>query len=76
MTRIFTNVKKSINKMNNRKAAEPSGIVSEMVKSAEETRVDMTTELIKQIMIEGVATAALELKTIANCYKGKSDSLQ
>ena len=56
--------------MNNRKAAEPSGIVSEMVKSAEETRVDMTTELIKQIMIEGVATAALELKTIANCYKG------
>lgn len=61
--------------MNNRKAAEPSGIVSEMVKSAEETRVDMTTELIKQIMI-GVATAALELKTIANCYKGKSDSLQ
>lgn len=62
--------------MNNRKAAEPSGIVSEMVKSAEETRVDMTTELIKQIMIEGVATAALELKTIANYYKGKTDSLQ
>ena len=58
--------------MKNGKAAGPSGIVSEMVKAAEEDSVDMISDLINQ----GVIPADWELSTIINCYKGKGDALQ
>ena len=50
-------VRKAVRKMKNGKAAGPSGIVSEMVKAAEEDSVDMITDLINQIIREGVVPA-------------------
>ena len=69
-------VGKAVRKMKNGKAAGPSGIVSEMVKAAEEDSVDMITDLINQIIREGVVPADWELSTIINCYKGKGDALE
>ena len=53
------------------KATRPSGGVSEMVKTAGETGVDMITDLINQIFVERVIAAEWELNTIVNCCIGK-----
>ena len=45
-----------ISKMKNGKAAGPLGVMSEMVKLARETRVDMSTNLIMQIIKEVIPT--------------------
>ena len=42
--------------MKNGKAAGPLGVMSEMVKLARETRVDMSTNLIMQIIKEVIPT--------------------
>ena len=47
-----------------------------MVKAAGEAGVDLITDLVNQITIEGVIPAEWELSTIVNCYKGKSNSLK
>ena len=69
-------VRKAVRKMKNGKAAGPSGIVSEMVKAAEEDSVDMISDLINQIIREGVVPEDWELSTVVNCYKGKGDALE
>ena len=58
------------------KATRPSGGVSEMVKTAGETGVDMITDLINQIFVERVIAAEWELNTIVNCCIGKWASLE
>ena len=40
--------------MKNRKAAGPSGIMSEMINAAGEVGVDMITKLVNQIIVQGV----------------------
>ena len=47
-----------------------------MVKAAGEAAVDLITDLVNQITVEGVIPAEWELSTIVNCYKRKSDSLK
>ena len=69
-------VRESISKMKNGKAAGLSGVVSEMVKAAGEAGVDMITDVVNQIIAEGVIPAECELSTIVNCYKEKGDSLE
>ena len=44
----------------------------ETVKAAR--RVDVITDLVNRIVVEGVIPAEWELSTIVNCYKGKGDS--
>ena len=53
-------VRKSINKRNG-KAAEPSGVVSEMVKSLVKPEFDMITDLLNQIIVERVVLLELDL---------------
>ena len=69
-------VRESMSKMKNGIAAGPSGILSEVVKAVEEAGVDMITDLVNQIMVEGVFPAEWELSTIVNFYKGKEDDLE
>ena len=58
--------------MKNRKAAGPSGIMSEMINAAGEVGVDMITKLVNQIIVQGVIPTEWVLSTIVNCYKGKA----
>lgn len=44
--------------------------------SSEETGIDMITDLVNQILVEGAMPADWELCTIVNCYKGKGYSLE
>ena len=69
-------IRESISKMKNWKAAGPSSLVSEMVKAAGEAGVDMITNLVSQIIVEGVIPTEWELGTVVNCYKWKGDSLE
>ena len=59
-------VRKSVSKIKKEKAAGPSGAVSEIVKAAGETEADMITDLINQIIVEGVISVEWELCTIVN----------
>ena len=47
-------VRESISKMKNGKAAGPTGVVSELVKAAWEAGVAVITDLVNQIIVEGV----------------------
>ena len=63
--------------MKNGKAAGPSGVMPEMmVKAAGEAGVDMITDLVNQIIVEGAITGECELSTVVNCYKGSTNSLE
>ena len=53
--------------MKKAKAARPSGVVAEMLKAADETDIDMITNLTIQIVREGVIPADWDLSTIVNC---------
>ena len=67
-------VREFISKMKNGKAAGLSDVLSEMVQTVGEG-AGMITDLINQIIAE-VNPAKWELRTIANCYDGKDDSLE
>ena len=69
-------VREAIQKMKNRKAAGPSGIAAEMIKASGQFGVDMITDLLNQIVRDGVVPADWELSTIVNSYKGKGDALE
>ena len=60
--------------MKNGKAAGLSDVLSEMVQTVGEG-AGMITDLINQIIAE-VNPAKWELRTIANSYEGKDDSLE
>ena len=53
--------KKSISKMENKKARGPSDVVSEMIKAAGEVGVDMITDPVNLIVVVGCIRAAWEL---------------
>ena len=55
-----------ISKMKIEKAARPSGVVPKMVKAAREAGLDMTNDLVNQIIVE-VIIVEWELSTISNC---------
>ena len=50
--------------------------MSEIVKAAGEAEFNIITDLLNQIIVEGVALAERELSTIVNCYKEKGDFLE
>ena len=50
-------VRESISKMKNGKAAGLSGVVSVNIRAVGETGVDIITDLINQIVVEGVIPA-------------------
>ena len=60
-----------ISKMKNGKAAEPPGVVPEMVKAAGEA-VDMITELVNEITVEGAILAEWELGITLNVIREKA----
>ena len=68
-------VRESISKMKNGKAAKPPDVVPEMVKAAGRARVDILTDLVNHIIVEGAILDEWELSTIVNCYMRKGDSL-
>ena len=45
-------------------------------KPARQAGVDMITDPVNQIIVEGVIPGERELSTIANCYKGKGNSFK
>ena len=53
--------------MKNGKAVGLSGVVSEMVKAAGEVEVNMITDLVNQIIVEGFIPAEWGLSTVVNC---------
>ena len=53
-------VRESISLIKNEKDAGSSGVVSEMVKAAGKARVDMITDLVNQILVQGVVPAEWE----------------
>ena len=63
-----------ISKMNNGMAAGPSGLVQEM--AAGEAGVDIITNLINRIKVEGVIPVEWQLSTTVDCYMGKEDTLE
>ena len=52
--------------MKNDQAARPIGLVSEMVKSAGETGIDVMGDLVNQIIVERVIPEEWELSTTVN----------
>ena len=51
-------------------------MVLEMVKARREAGFDTITDLVNQIIVEGVTPVEWQRSTIINCYKGKGDSLE
>lgn len=60
-------VRELINLMKNRKAPGSLELVSEMVKSAGETKSKIIADLMNQTIIEELIVAEWELSTIGNC---------
>ena len=50
--------------------------MSETVKAAGEAGIDMNTDLVYQIIVEGVIPAEWELSTIVNSFEGKGGPLK
>ena len=57
------------------KAAGPSGVVTEMLKSAGEDGIKWMTDLFNQIVSEGKIPADWKKSWIVTVYKGKGDAL-
>ena len=66
---------KALNKMKSGKAAGPSGIVVEMLKSAGQKGIDFLRELTISVVVNGKIPEDWELSFILNLYKGKGDAL-
>ena len=58
--------------MKNIKIARLSGVLSEMTKVARKAGVDMITDLVNQIIVEGITPAEWELSTVVNCIRRKA----
>ena len=68
-------VKKAISKMKSGKAAGPSGIVVEMIRSAGDVGVNMIRDLATAIIRDGRVPTDWEKSFIICLYKGKGDAL-
>ena len=66
---------KAISKMASGKAAGPSGIVAEMLKSVGEAGAVEVRDLIEDIISEGCIPTDWQESFIVNLYKGKGDAL-
>ena len=67
-------ITKAISKMASGKAAEPSGIVAEMLKPVGEAGTVMVRDLIEDIISEGCIPTDWQESFIVNLYKGKGDA--
>ena len=68
-------VKQAISKMKSSKAADPSGIVVEMIKAACDTGATMISDLATAIIGDGKVPTVWEQSFIVCLYKGKGDAL-
>ena len=68
-------VKKAINKMSLGKAANPSGIVTEMLKATGSSGASMIRDLIEDIIFENRIPSEWQESHIVSVYKGKGDAL-
>ena len=59
----------------NKNAAGPSGELSEIAKTSREG-VDISTDIVNPIVVEGAIPAEWELSSVGNCYAGKRDFLE
>ena len=62
--------------MKNRDAAETSGLALKLVRSAGEAGIEIITNVLIQIIAEGVIPAEWQLSTSLNFHKGKQDALE
>lgn len=69
-------VNKAVAKMKPGKAAGPSGITSEMLKSSGNAGSIMIANLLNAIIRDGVVPSDWESSFIINLYKGKGDALE
>ena len=69
-------ITKAITKMASGKAAGPSGIVAEMLKSVGEAGAEEVRDLVKNIISEGCIPTDWQESFIVNLYKGKWDALK
>ena len=67
--------RKAINKMSLEKAADPLGIVAEMLKAAGSSGASMIRDLIEDIIFENRIPSEQQESPIVSVYKGKSDAL-
>ena len=65
-------VRESISKIKNGKAAGPPSIVSEMVKTRGKAEVDIITDLVNQIIGEGILPAEWQLSIFVTAIMGKA----
>ena len=68
-------VGKAINKMNLGKAADPSGVVAEMLKAAGSSGASMIRDFIEDIIFENRIPSEWQESHIVSVYKGKGDAL-
>jgi hypothetical protein len=69
-------VQESVRKMKIGKAAGPSGIVAEMLKTSGDQCITVLTEIMNHIIREGQMPRDWNESFIVNCYKGKGDALE
>ena len=69
-------VNNAITKMKPGKAAGPSGIVAEMLKSSGTSGTNLIADLINEIIKSGEVLSDWESSYIINLYKGKGDALE
>jgi len=69
-------VKASLDQMKSGKAADPSGVVSEMLKAAGDAGVRGLTSLFKKILSERKVPIDWTRSWITSVYKGKGDALE
>ena len=68
--------KDAVRKSKSGKAAGPSGIVAEMLKSSDESCITYLTLFLNKIITEGCILSDGDISFVVNCYKGKGDALE
>ena len=67
---------KAMSKMKNGKATGPTGIVIEMLKASGDDCLDLVTELLNNIIADGVIPQDWQISSVINLYKGKGDAAE
>ena len=68
--------KDAVSRSKSGKAAGPSGIVAEMLKSSGESCIPYLTQFLNKIITEGCIPSDWDISFVVNCYKGKGDALE
>ena len=69
-------VRMALRKMKTGKAAGPSGLVTEMLKAAEEPFIEWMTDLFNAVVREGGMPADWNKSWMISIYKGKGDAME